>query len=257
MEHYKDGSFHKDIVTQKFLHQFKPIQVSSAALTRPPGWEASLPRLPGPPRRTTEADTPTDSAKWREARSGKPRRNASRKAIWTSMVSLGAWDPWGVTIICTLVRIHDLAQLQAQQPSLLRGWVGGEGYPDHHRGHHPCGLRVGLPGHSGQAQDRRPVGHQGPGGGSRGPGARRVRPLLQMGLPEDPASVEFLCQHSSCVIMNKTLKSFSKIVSTFQSSIFLQVVLKNCLYYQKCNILGILKNSKQCLHDDRHRNFEK
>merc|ERR1712223_977897 len=77
-----------------------------------------------------------------------------------------------------------------------------------------AGLGCNFPGHSGQAQDRGPVGHQGPGGGSRGPGTRRVRPLLQMGLPEDPASVEFLCQHSSCVILRITL--FFKIVYTVQ-----------------------------------------
>merc|ERR1712079_978661 len=83
-----------------------------------------------------------------------------------------------------------------------------------------AGLGCNFPGHSGQAQDRRPVGHQGPGGGSGGPGTRRVRPLLQMGLPEDPASVEFLCQHSSCI--NKH-NSYLELFTQFNTYFYLHI----------------------------------
>merc|ERR1719189_2220041 len=58
---------------------------SSASPKPPPGWLASLQRLPGPQELTTEAATPTDSAELLVARSGQLRKNASRRVISTSM----------------------------------------------------------------------------------------------------------------------------------------------------------------------------
>ena len=90
-----------------------------------------------------------------------------------------------------------------------RGGLAGGGSDHHHRGDHTPWLTVGVPAGAGRAPAGRHVGHQGPGGCAEDTEAWQLRPLLQMGRSEDPASVELMCQHQSCQekVIGKTTKT--------------------------------------------------